>query len=148
MAVQHSENGAHTGMRRGIDRVSDIGSDVGSLMSDMGVLAQKEMELARAEMGESVGNLTRAVIWGAATVVFAGLMLIFAATTLMLALNEAFSLWLSALITTGVLFVLMSITGLLMRARIGRISVTPQRTINSVREDVEWARHQLNWNER
>src|SRR4029079_12551455 len=126
MTVQHREDGARTGMRRGVDRVSDIGSDVGNLMSDMGVLAQKEMDLARAEMGESVSNLTRAVLWGAATVVLAGLMLIFAATTLMLALNEAFSLWLSALITTGVLLVLMSIAGVLMRMWIGRISVTPQ----------------------
>ena len=126
--------------------MSDIGSDIGSLLSDVEVLAQKEVQLARAEMGESVGHATRALVYGGATFIFAWLMLAFAAATLMFVLDEAMRLWLAALITTGVLVGLTALAGLLMYARIRQISVTPKRAMKSVREDVEWARNQLNWN--
>jgi hypothetical protein len=151
VAVQQQHrngDGASGTMRRGINRVTDIGSDVGDLVADFGLLARKELELAQAEMGESAGHLKGAAIFGVATAVFALLMLAFAAVTVMVALDLVMPLWLAALITAGGLAGLTLLAGLIMYGQIKRISITPKRAMRSVQEDVEWARNQLNWNAR
>jgi Zn-dependent protease len=150
VAAQQHRNGDGVGgsMRRGVNRVTDIGSDVGDLMADFGVLARKEVELAQAEMGESVGHLKGAAVFGVATAVFALLMLAFAAVTGMVALDLVMPLWLAALITAGALAALTLLAGLVMYGQVKRISIAPKRAMRSVQEDVEWARNQLNWNAR
>jgi hypothetical protein len=150
VAVQQHRNGDGVGgsLRHGVNRVTDIGSVVGDLMADFGVLARKEVELAQAEMGESVGHLKGAAVFGVATAVLALLMLAFAAVTGMVALDLVMPLWLAALITAGALGALTLLAGLVMYGQVKRISIAPKRAMRSVQEDVEWARNQLNWNAR
>jgi uncharacterized membrane protein YqjE len=135
-------------LERGRQEFREIRGDVSELADDLRTLAQKEAELARTEMGEQAGLAVRAAIWGGLAGISALLLLTFAFLTLMFGLNEAMDLWLAALVTTIVILALTAVAALMAYTRFRQISVVPKRTMHSVREDVAWARRQLNLNAR
>lgn len=135
-------------VKRGIDEIQGIREEVMNLFDDMRGLAQKEMELARAEMKEQVSYARNTAILGAGAAVLGLLTLAFAATTVMFALDEGMALWLAALITTAGLLGLTLLFGLLAYAQMKQVTVAPKKTMESVNEDVQWARSRMNFNGR
>lgn len=130
-------------LRRGRDEFDDLRHDLTDILVDLRVLAEKETALARAEMRESAQAAAQSAMFAGAGVYLAVLMGVFLALAGMFALDLVLPLWAAALIVGGVLLALAAIALLLARSRMQQITVVPSRAMSSVREDLEWARHQL-----
>ena len=87
-------------------------------------------------------------MFGVAAGILALLMLAFAFVALMYGLAEFMETWTAALITTGVIGLLMSLFGLLAYQHARKLSVTPTRTMNTLKEDAQWAKDLLISNKR
>jgi len=121
-----------------------IGELFGQLSQDMTLLFRQEVQLARAEMSEKIsqvtGNLVSVVAGG--FVAYVGALALVAA--LILGLHEAadISPWVSALIV-GALF---AGVGYLMLNRglkeLKRVDLAPRRTVETLKDDVQWAKEQ------
>ena len=127
---------------RGADaREQSIGELVKDLAGETSTLVRQEIDLAKAEMTERGKHLGKgAGILGAAALV--GLLAAGALTAcLIAALDLAMATWLAALVVT---VVFGAIAGALMST--GRKQVreatppVPEQTIDSVKEDVQWAK--------
>lgn len=144
MAVQ-SPNG-HVGVREdlrdGREELRDLSSEVGEIAQDLRGLLKSEIDLAKAEMGEQLRAAIKVAVFGAVGAVMALLCLVFLGLTAMFALNEILAMWLSALIVTGGMLILAGIAGLAARTYMKQITVVPKKTMQSVREDVSWAKVQ------
>jgi hypothetical protein len=112
----------------------------------MRTLIQQEVRLAKTELSEQVKPLSRGAIWGAVATVLGVVAVGFAFGTLMWGLAEFMDLWLASLITTGVIVVLAAIAGFAAMKRFKQVRLAPERTMRSVKEDIEWARSQLTSN--
>ncbi len=105
-------------------------------------LIHKEMDLAKAEMtqkGKDAGKVA-GMFAGAAIV---GLMAIGALTAfLILVLATFLPGWLAALIVTVVLGAIAGVLALRAKKQAQEIKPVPEQTIETVKEDVEWAKTQ------
>ena len=110
----------------------------GEALRETSDLAQKEFALFRTEMSESVRNVFVGLAMVVATAVFA-----IAAVML---LTEALVEWLgtvvgsealAALIVAGVMAVIAIGLGLYGRSAFSRFSLTPERTVRSIKRDTE-----------
>jgi len=135
-------------LKRGMDEFSDVREELMDLFQDVRGLAQKEMELARAEMSEQVGYARMSAVYGGIAAVFALITLAFIAVTAMFLLDEVMPLWAAALITTGGLTVLTLLLGALAYSQVKQITVAPKKTMDSVNEDMRWARDRMNFSAR
>ena len=134
--------------RRGTDEFREVREEASTLIDDLRVLAEKELELARTEMSEQLGLSRQSAMFAGIAAVAAGLTLTFVALTLMFVLDTFMPLWVAALITTLALAAVTGFAAYMVREKIRRITVVPKKTIESVEEDVRWARRQLNFNAR
>ena len=123
-----------------------IGETIGRITAELRVLSQREMDLARAEMLDTKDAATSAGIWGGVAIVFALVMLNFLALAGMLALMLVLEPWAAALVTAGVLLVIVAIAAFMARNALREVSVVPSRAIRSVQEDVRWAREHVQRN--
>ena len=114
---------------------------VKELSREVSQLVREEIELAKAEMtqkgkqaGVGAGMLSGAAVLGLAAV--GGSM-----AFLMLVLDSWMPGWLAALIVTGVYAAMAAVLALRGRERISRTAPpVPTQTIESVKEDVQWAK--------
>jgi len=112
------------------------------LAHEMTILVRQELDLAKAEMREKAGKAGAGVgMWGGAGV--AGLLALGSLTAfLILALDGAMPNWLAALIVS---LVYAAIAGLLYLRGKRRVeeagSPIPEQTVETVKEDVQWAKH-------
>lgn len=149
-AEAESRNGPTSGLkddvRRGTDEVRGISEELGGIADDLRDLVRTEVELAKAEVREQVSLVVKSAILAGVALVAAMLTLIWVALTATYALDLAMPLWLAALIVTVALGAVAAISGLMVKSRIKQVSVVPKRTMNSVKEDVTWAKQQLKSN--
>ena len=121
-----------------------LGELFGDLARDMGTLVSQEVTLARTEMtatatrvGKDIGFLA---VGG--MVAYAGLLAIIAGVILLLA-TYVMPLWVSALIVglvvAGLGYVLVQ-KGL---SALKREDLAPRQTIESLKEDTQWAKEQV-----
>ncbi|WP_447007549.1 phage holin family protein [Saccharothrix isguenensis] len=118
-----------------------LGELVGELTSDLSRLMRQELELAKAEIRQEAGKAGKAAgMLGAAG--FAGYM---TAVLLSLALVFALASFMGLGWAALVVAVLWAIAGAILfstgRARLREVSPKPERTIETLKEDAEWARH-------
>ena len=119
-----------------------IGELLKQLASETTTLVRQELDLAKAEMREKAGKAGPGFgMWGAAgatALLAAGALTAF----LILALDGAMPNWLAALIV-GLAYALIAavlyVTGKRRVEEAG--SPVPEKTIESVKEDVQWAKH-------
>jgi uncharacterized membrane protein YqjE len=119
-----------------------VGELLKQLANETSTLMRQELELAKAEMREKAGKAGPGFgMWGAA----GGMALLaFGALTafLILALDGAMPNWLAALI---VALVYAAIAGLLYLRGKQKVdeagSAVPEQTIETLKEDVQWAKH-------
>jgi hypothetical protein len=133
-----SPSGPHTDDLR--DR--PIGELLKELANETTTLVRQELDLAKAEMREKAGKAGPGFgMWGAAGVT-ALLALGSLTAFLILALDGAIPNWLAALIV-GVVYA--AIAGVLYVRGKHRVeeagSPIPEKTIETVKEDVQWAKH-------
>jgi putative superfamily III holin-X len=124
-------------------RERPIGDLVKQLAGQTSTLVRQEIDLAKAEMSEkaSIAGKGAGLLGGAAVV---GLLAAGALTAfLILLLSEAMDAWLAALIVTVVMAAVAAALGLAGRNRIRAATPpVPEQTVETVKEDVEWAKNQ------
>jgi hypothetical protein len=76
------------------------------------------------------------------------LTLAFACVAMLFGFDTFLPTWLAALITTGILAGVLAIMGLMVYLNVRKFNVVPQRTIDSLKEDVTWARTLISSNKR
>jgi len=119
--------------------LADVFHDILSNIQD---IVRSEFRLAKAELGDQASRARGALILlgsGALAGVFAGALLL---TACVLALSLVLAAWLSALIVAlaaGIVAMSLIAAG---RRRMEKVNPRPQRTIDSLRENVAWAKGQ------
>ncbi len=124
-------------------RERSLGELFGKLSSETSTLIRQEMALARAELVEKGREAGKgAGLFGGAGVV--GLLSAGALTAcIILLLDLAMVSWLAALIVAVVLGAIAAVLALQGRDRVQRATPpVPEQTVDTVKEDVEWAKTQ------
>jgi len=119
-----------------------LGDLFAELASETSTLVRQEMALAKTEMTQKAMQVGRGVgvIGAGGVIAHAGLLALIAA--LILGLGTFMPLWLSALIV-GLLVVVIGYVMIQQgRAALKRTDLTPNKTIETLKEDVEWAKEQ------
>ena len=122
-------------------RERPIGDLVKQLAGQTSTLVRQEIDLAKAEMsqkaeiaGKGAGMLSGAAVVG---LLAAGALTAF----VILLLSEAMDAWLAALIVAVVLGAVAAVLALTGRNRIRTATPpVPEQTVETVKEDVEWAK--------
>jgi uncharacterized membrane protein YqjE len=135
-------------IQRGRQEAVGVGRDFADIARDIGALTQQELQLARAEVAEQMRPISQALIWGAVAAIFGLFVAAFLLVGVMFALALVFPLWVSALITMGISGILAAGAGLFAYGRFRQVRLMPQRTMQSVQEDVKWLGSQLKSNGR
>lgn len=113
------------------------------LAGDLSTLVRQEIALARAETIETVRTATRssAMMGVGGALAYAGLIVLLLAIAYLL--GEVMPLWLATLIV-GIIAAAIG-GGLIMagKSRMANLSVVPERTVESIKEDAQWAKEQV-----
>lgn len=119
-----------------------IGELLKQLANETTTLVRQELDLAKAEMREKAGKAGPGVgMWGAAGVT-ALLALGSLTAFLILALDGAMPNWLAALIVGLVYAAVAGVLWMRGKQRVEEAgSPVPEKTIETVKEDVQWAKH-------
>jgi hypothetical protein len=127
----------------GIDRARSAGDLLRQLLADVTVLLRKELALAASEVGQSIDeakNGAQSMIMGGA-VLYAGVLFLLGAATLYLA--TMMDAWLAALLVGAA----VTIIGIIMvsagKKRMSARTLTPERTMASLRKDQHAVERQL-----
>ena len=126
-------------------RVDTAGESLGDLVSeltgDLSKLMRQELELAKAEIrqeavkaGKATGMLAAAGFAGYLTTVLLSLALVFA-------LGAVMPLGWAALIVAAVWGIAGAVLYSTGRARLRTVNPKPERTVATLKEDAEWAKH-------
>jgi len=126
--------------RRGL-RDRPIGEVTGALTRDLALLVRQELELAKAEMTEK----GRVAAPGLGMIGGAGVVALMAAGALtacaVLVLSLFLPAWFSALLVGAALGALAYLLAMRGKDQVGKAgSLIPEQTIETIEEDVEWAR--------
>jgi nitrate/nitrite transporter NarK len=123
------------------DETQSISELMKQLTEQTTKLAQKEVELAKAEMslkGKRLG-IGAGAFGGAGLIAVLGLGTLIA--TIVLLLATAMTAWLAALIVAVVLFAVAGVAALIGKKKVEEATPpVPQQTIETVKEDVEEAK--------
>jgi Flp pilus assembly protein TadB len=117
--------------------LSELLSDV---VRDMGFMVRAELRLARTELSEQARKSGRAAgLFGGAAVtgLFAGACFV---TACIAALALVIPLWLAALAVGILLGVAAAGTYAAGRERLKEVDVAPQKTVETVQQNIEWAK--------
>ena len=129
---------AHTGTDKTTastaDLVKDLSREVSTLVREEVALAKAEITQKGRETAAGIGMLSGALVFGLAAV--GGSMAFF-----ILTLDAWMPSWLAALITTAAYAVVAGMLAVRGKRQVSMASPpAPERTIESVKEDVRWAK--------
>jgi uncharacterized membrane protein YqjE len=123
-------------------RNNSTGELVKQLSNQLSTLIRRELDLAKAELtekGKAAG--VGAGMFGGAGVV--GLLALGALTAaVILLLDKGMDAWLAALIVAAVYAAIAGVLALLGRDRVREATPPAEQTIETVKEDVQWAKSQ------
>lgn len=124
-------------------RSNSTGELVKQLSEQTTTLVRKEIELAKAELTEKgkVAGQGAGMFGGAAVV---GLLALGTLTTMILALlDKAMALWVAALIVTAIYGAIAAVMAISGRERVKQgMPPAPEQTVETVKEDMQWAKSQ------
>jgi uncharacterized membrane protein YqjE len=127
----------HTGTQN-----SSTGELVKQLSNQLSTLIRKELDLAKAELTEKgkTSGLGAGMFGGAGVV---GLLALGALTAaVILLLDKAMDAWVAALIVALVYAAVAAVLALAGRDRVREATPPTEQTIETVKEDVQWAKSQ------
>ncbi|MCG7599343.1 phage holin family protein [Halomonas sp. McH1-25] len=124
---------------------SMLGSLVSNLTDEIRTLIRGEVRLAQAEMSEKTSQAAKGAgsIAAAGAVLFSGFLVLLAAAVygLHAIIDYGSTPWLSALIVGGVVLIIGAILVQSGRKKLQTLDLTPQRTMDSLRNDKDVAKH-------
>lgn len=118
-----------------------LGQLVAQATKELSTLVRKEVELAKAELSVEAGKAGKGagMFGGAGVTALYGLT--FASLAAMFGLGAFMPLGWAALIVGAVYFVIAGILALIGKKAFAGFSPKPERTIKTLKEDAQWARH-------
>ena len=121
-----------------------LGQLFGDLSRQLGTLIQKEIQLAKTEMTARVTTVGRdaAMIGAGGALAYAALLLGLMALAFLLA-ELITSTWLGFLIVAAVVGVVAAVLIQRGRAELQKTDLAPRQTIETIKEDAEWAKQQV-----
>jgi len=121
-----------------------LGDLFGDLARDMGTLVSQEIALARTELTEKASRVGKdlGVLAVGGLVAYAGLLAIIAAVILLIA-TWGVPLWVSALIVGAIVAGIGALLVQRALAALKQQDLTPRQTIDSIKEDTQWAKEQI-----
>ena len=124
-----------------ISQVS-VGELVGKVTTDLSTLMRQEFALAKAELTEEAKKAGK----GAGALGAAGylgyLASIFASLTIMFLLDLVVPLWAAALIVTALYGLIAFVLFSKGKKQMKTVDPTPRQTVETLKEDVQWAKDQ------
>jgi hypothetical protein len=125
-------------------REQPMGELFKQLSHDLSTLVRQELKLAQAEMTEKGKNAGVGVgLFGGAGIV--GLLALGALTAFLIAvLATGMDVWLASLIVTVAYAAIAGVLALVGKSRVTEaVPPVPEQTVETVKEDVQWAKSQL-----
>jgi hypothetical protein len=132
--------------RRAQVEIRALGAQVGGITDELRELARREATLARAEAQDNMAAATQGAAFGGGAGVLALYVLGFFGLAITFGLAEFLPLWAAAMITAVLFAAAAGILGTMAKSRFNQFSLTPTRTLRSLREDMQWARAQMKRN--
>jgi hypothetical protein len=128
------------GAPTGREGLADV---VRAIASDVSLLVRQQVDLAKQEIGEAAKARARGVAAFAASAVLGLFVLAFLGLSAAAALDLVLPRWAAHLIVGGAFLALAVVALLLGRRSLRTPRFATERTKQTLREDVEWAKHQL-----
>lgn len=126
------------------DTSNTLGDTVTGVIEDVQNIVRGEVQLAKTEIKEDVGKLGKAIgmIGAAAFLALVGFIFLMLGVTYLL--NKSLEMWISAGIVGLALLIIGAIIGVVGKNQLQEANMVPDKTIESLKEDKEWASHQIN----
>jgi hypothetical protein len=121
---------------------------LGDLFSDLSrettTLVRQEVQLAKAELTQSATEAARGIgmLVAGGAVAYAGLLFVLLAIVFGL-IEAGWDAWLSALVVGVVVVAIGAILVLRARESLKPANLAPQKTVETLKEDAEWAKEQI-----
>jgi uncharacterized membrane protein YqjE len=125
-------------------REQSMGELFKQLSDDLSTLVRQELKLAQVEMTEKGkrAGLGAGMFGGAGIVAFVALLTLTACV--IAALSKVMDVWLAALIVTAIYAAAAGVLALVGRRKVAEATPpVPEQTVETVKEDVQWAKTQL-----
>jgi uncharacterized membrane protein YqjE len=116
---------------------------ISGLLEDLQGLVRDEIRLAKAELREDMQTVMRAVAMIAAAAIFALVGLIILLMGVSILLSETVRTWLAFAIVGLAALVLAALLGIIGKNRLSAGNLKPEQTIESMKENKEWANQQI-----
>src|SRR5215207_1265146 len=125
------------------DSQESIGSLISGLLRDLQELVRAEITLARAEVRDALSTASKglASLAGAALVGVTGFIFLMLGVTYLL--NQYMRMWIAAGAVGIALLVIAAIVAAIGKAKLSATNLKPDETIDSLKEDREWAKQQV-----
>ena len=130
---------ADTG-RPDVDGLS-VGDLLGEVTGDLSKLMRQEVALAKVELKEEATKAGKAsgLLGGAGAVGY--LVLVFLSLALMFALDNVMGIGWAALLTAVLLGIVAAVLFVVGRNRFKQVNPKPEQTVETLKEDVQWAKN-------
>ncbi|WP_230487073.1 phage holin family protein [Nocardioides anomalus] len=119
-----------------------LGQVVSDLSTDLSTLMKQEVELAKVELKEEVGKVGKGAGMLGGAGVAGHFALLFLSLALMFLLDDWLPIEIGALITFGVWAVIAAVLALIGRRELQAANPQLPQTQQTIKEDVQWARAQ------
>ncbi len=121
-----------------------LGALISGVIKDLQDLLRAEVQLAKTELREDATGIGKALAFIAAGA-FVGLVgLIFLIQAIVWILDEFLNDWLAATIVAVALLAIAAILALSGRNKLSATNLRPEQTIETLKEDQQWAKQQIN----
>lgn len=140
---QRESNERGSNERGSNDRDASLGQLFSELSEDMSTLIRQEIKLAKAETQETIGQGVNSVIFMVAggVVLYAGLIVF------LIAIGAALALVMDPWLAYGIVGVAVMLIGVVLllsgRSKLQELSLTPEKTIETLKNDAQWAKEQI-----
>lgn len=118
-----------------------VGGLIANITQDVQTLFRQEIELAKAEIREDATNTAKAASMVGAAGFAAYMVAVLLSLAAVFGLGSLLGLGWAALIVAGVWAVAGVVLFATGRSRMRNVSATPERTVESLKEDAAWLRH-------
>jgi uncharacterized membrane protein YqjE len=141
---RQSTDGTETIGRAQTGAGASLGDTVTGLIQDLQDIIRGEVQLAKTEIKEDTSKLGKALGMIGASALIGLVGFIFVMLSLTYLLNKSMEMWLAAGIVGLALLVIGAILVILGKNQMQQANLKPAKTIESLKEDKEWASHQIN----
>jgi uncharacterized membrane protein YqjE len=125
-----------------VGQEQSLGKLFGTMTTDLSRLFQQEVELAKVELKEEASKASKAVAMFGAAGVAAHMALLFVSLAAAWLLDEWMPESLAYLLVGGVYGIAAAVLAKVGQERMKDVRPVPEQTIETVKEDVQWARAQ------